>query len=135
MLSVDYLHPCDYAFLADGGKPCIIGIFDVLNTTSFPTTHPLMCIAMQLVGRAHEVGQIKVQLDRPNGDIVAAIDGAMTMNEDGKAFVCMNLMAITFPDAGRYPVKVLSNGECLATRSMTVRRVHQPQGGPVGVAH
>ncbi len=46
MVEVDYMHICDYAFPAQGGKACIIGIFDRIHATSFPTVHPQMSVAI-----------------------------------------------------------------------------------------
>jgi hypothetical protein len=50
MAEVEYLHVCDHAFPGENGKPCTIGIFDVLGAADFPVKHPHMAIAVQIRG-------------------------------------------------------------------------------------
>lgn len=135
MLTVEYMHICDYAFQAQGGKPSIVGIFDNINAGQFPAAHPLMCIAIQFVGPAHSPAKVRVELGRPNGDVIAGIDADIAMSAEGQAFVNLNLMGVQFPEAGRYTVKVSSQGQTLASKSLLLKVVRPPQGAPVGVAH
>ena len=74
MAEVDYMHICDYAFPAQGGKPCIIGIFDRIDATFFPTVHSQMSVAIHLLGRQEEAFQLKVELVKPDEDILATLN-------------------------------------------------------------
>jgi hypothetical protein len=134
MAEVEYMHICDYAFRAEGGKACIIGIFDVIGAPSFPVTHPHMVIAIQLRGSAHETVPIKIELGRPNGDVVAGLDGQVGVGGDGGAFINFNLLTTTFPEPGRYTVKVSSGDRHLATQSIHVRKA-QASAGPAAQVH
>jgi uncharacterized protein DUF6941 len=123
---VDYLHVCDYAFPAHGGKPCIIGIFDNITGSQFPLTHPMMSIAVQMRGASHATIQVRIELARPNGEVIAKLEGQTPASPEGGAFINLNLMNTSFPEPGRYTVKVMSGGETLATRSIRVRKLPAP---------
>lgn len=43
-IKINFAHICDMAFLSQGGKANIIGIFKVIFANSFPTTHPKFSI-------------------------------------------------------------------------------------------
>ena len=130
MAEVEYMHICDYAFKAEGGKSCIIGIFSSINAGSFPCTHPHMVLAIQLHGQAHETIAIHVEIERPNGDVLAGIDGKIAAGADGGAFLNVNLMGLKFPEPGRYTVKVLSEARTLATQSFHLRNDPAPGAAP-----
>ena len=126
MAEVEYLHVCDYAFAAEGGKPCIIGIFDVIRVSNFPATHPVMAVAMRFRGLAHEVMAIKIELCRPNGDVLVTMQADVTGGPDGGAFVQVNMSGTQFPEPGRYTIKVSSAGRTLASHSLQVQKVQPP---------
>ena len=135
MAEVDYMHLCDYAFQAEGGKPCIIGIFDTIGAASFPCTHPHMAIAIQLRGQSHEAIPVHVELGKPNGDVIATLDGQVTAGPDGGAFLNFNLLTLQFPEAGRYSIKVLSSGRVLASQSFRLHGGEAPGPAPAGTRH
>jgi hypothetical protein len=130
MATVEYLHVCDYAFADHSGKPCIIGIFDRIFAQHFPAQHPMMALAMRFRGNAHEVLRLKIELGRPNGDVVATLQGDITLGPDGSGFMQMNLAGTIFPEPGRYTVKVLSGGESLHTHSLHLQKAQPPPTGP-----
>jgi hypothetical protein len=133
MAEIEYMHVCDYAFAAEGGKPCIIGIFDVIHAANFPATHPIMAVAIRLRGQAHEIVPIKIELGRPNGDVLATVQGDITIGADGSAFMQMNMANTQFPEPGRYMIKISSGGRTLASHSLHLRKMQAPpQPGPQG---
>jgi hypothetical protein len=135
MATVDYLHVCDYAFADQGGKQCIIGIFEGIWAVNFPATHPVMAIAMRVRGKAHELMSLKIELVRPSGDVLATMQGEVTMGPDGSALMQVNMASVTFPDAGRYAIKVLSGGQTLTSHAIQVQKAQPPlQSAPPGSA-
>ena len=130
MAEVEYMHICDYAFRAEGGKACIIGIFSSINAPSFPFAHPHMVLAIQLRGQAHEVLAIHVEVGRPNGDRLAGVDANISAGADGGALLNVNLMGLKFPEPGRYTVKVLSGAQPLASQSFHLRKAPAPGAAP-----
>lgn len=124
--TIDYMHICDYAFVAEGGKAAIIGIFDKISATTFPTNHPYMAVALKLRDEPHRTLPIKITVARPNGDKLAELDGAVATGDDGSANVNLNLVNLQFQEPGRYLVKVASKGETLASQSLILAKVAAP---------
>jgi hypothetical protein len=130
MATVEYLHVCDSAFMAEGGKHCIIGIFDVIYSTAFPANHASMTVAMKIQGTAHEPLSLRVELARPNGEVLAAIPVNVSLDLKGGAVVNLTMVATQFPEAGRYIVKVLASGQTLVSHSLHLQQAQtRPQGG------
>ena|SRR5438034_797652 len=132
MAEADYLHVCDFALTGEGGKPCIIGIFDTIQSSHFPTTHPSMYVSTKLQGTPHEViHAARIDIGRPNGDVVAHFDFPdVTMSADGSANIHIQFANTTFPEAGRYTVRFLIAGRALVTRSIRVNRIQAPAAPP-----
>jgi hypothetical protein len=127
---VEYMHICDHAFRTDSGKACIIGIFTYIWAPSFPAKHPQMVIAIQFQGKPHEVFVPKIEIGRPNGDVLGRIEGdSLTCDPEGGAFLVATMVGTPFPEPGRYTVKVLAAGRPLATQSFQVHKMAQPPAG------
>jgi hypothetical protein len=133
MADVEYMHICDYAFPGQANKPCIIGVFDRITAPSFPAGHPFMSVAIQLRGTAHELVPIKMELGRPNGEVIVGMEGQIAVNEAGGAFINFNLINTQFPEAGRYVVKISSAGKTLTSHSLHLVKTQAPlQSAPPG---
>jgi hypothetical protein len=132
MVTIEYLHICDYAFPAEGGKPCVIGIFDVIHATTFPAMHPHMAIALRLRGHADEVVPVKIELARPNGDVLTTLESDVTVGQDGSSFIAMNMINMQFPDPGRYIFKVTSAGHTLISHSLQLHLQKMQTPPPAG---
>ena len=134
MATVEYLHVCDLAFAMEGGKQCVIGIFDTIYASAFPVVHPTMSIAARFRGSPNEVLQIKIEMGRPNGDVLVSMQGDMTLGADGSMFMQMNIAGAQFPEAGRYAFRVSAGGQVLTTHSLQVLKA-QPgmQSTPPGL--
>ena len=128
------MHLCDYAFAADGGKQCLIGIFTVIHAQSFPATHPQMVVAVEFTGAPHERISVRVELMRPEGDSLASIDGEIIINADGRANLSCNLLNLAFPEPGRYTVNISAGDRILASRTLRLLLMQTPQP-PSGVVH
>jgi hypothetical protein len=123
---VEFMHLCDYAFQAEGGKACIIGIFDGIGAHVFPATHMLMTIAVKFQGQMHEIAPVKIEVVRPNNETLAAVEGQIGLGPDGGAFIDFKLMNLQFPEPGRYSVRVTSEGRVLASQSLHLTAVKAP---------
>ena len=127
VVEVDYMHICDYAFPAQGGKACIIGIFDRIHATSFPTVHPQMSVAIHLRGQQGEAFQLKVELVKPDGDILATANAHSTISVGGGGFVHLLMMQINFPTPGDYTFRVSADDRLLVTQTLFLLRRDAPQ--------
>jgi hypothetical protein len=136
MAEIEYFHICDSAFMAEGGKHCIIGIFDNINANAFPATHPTLTLAIRLRGHAHEVVPLKIELARPNGEALGApVQASVTVDAGGSAFINMNVVGTQFPEPGRYTFTISSGGRTLASHSLALQKMPSfqpgaPQGTP-----
>jgi hypothetical protein len=132
MAQVDYLHLCDLSFMDQAGKHCIIGMFDIIQASAFPTTHPTMSLAMRILGAPGEALKVAFEMGRPNGDVLVTIPLDVAAGPDGGCNINLSLNQMQFPEPGRYTLKVLSGKEVLASRSLRVIKVDQtaPQGQP-----
>ena len=127
MAEVEYMHICDYAFSGEGGKACVIGIFDQLHASDFPTKHPQLWVAVQLQGTPNEVIRgVRIEVRRPNGDVIAALDPPpLTAGSSGRTNLNVAMQGLVFPEQGRYTFKVTLAGRVLSTTSLQVRRIQQ----------
>jgi len=134
MATVEYLHVCDLAFAMEGGKQCVIGIFDTIYASAFPVVHPAMSIAARFRGTPNEILPITIELGRPNGDALVSMQGDMTLAADGSMFMQMNIAGAQFPEPGRYTFKVSSAGRTLTTHALQVLKAPvQTQSAPPGL--
>jgi|SRR5437879_2690355 len=127
MATVEYMHICDYAFVDQGNKPCVIGVYSGITAQAFPATHPQLFLAIQFRGTAHELIPFTVEIGRPNGDILwRSPETSPHASTEGGAFVAMNIVGAQFPEPGRYVVKILSAGQTLVSQSLRLSLVQQP---------
>lgn len=123
MAEVEYIHICDYAFLADGGKPCIIGVFDTIAGPAFPLVHAQMAIAFKIQGAQHAIVPIRIEMTHPNGEAMMGIDGQVALSAEGAAFIDFKLHNLQFPEPGRYVFRVLSGSRALASQSLRLEKI------------
>ena len=123
MAEVEYLHVCDSAFMAEGGKHCIIGIFDIVFAASLPTNLAAMTVAMRVRGQAHEVLTLRTELARPNGEVIVALPMTITLDGNGSQFINVNMQSTPFSEMGRYIVKITEGARTLVSHSLTVQPI------------
>jgi len=65
MIKLNFAHLCDLAFLSQGGKANIIGIFKVIYANNLPVTHPKFSVIGSII-TTDEIGQhtIKIEIVR-----------------------------------------------------------------------
>ncbi len=127
MADVEYMHICYYAFPAQGGKACIIGIFDRIHATSFPTVHPQMSVAIHLRGQRGEACELKVELIKPDGDVLATLNAQVAVSSAGSVFVHLHMLSVKFPVPGDYTFRVSADDRLLVTQTLFLRRLDAPQ--------
>lgn len=119
-MEVDLAVLADAATVDGSGKLNILGIFDRLGTSSFPTRHPRMSLVLRFSAGVHEVGkhEVEIVLKGPDGKELVRIDGEMNLTAgprgvSGGVLVphVLNLDGLVFPTAGRYSFDVRVDGE------------------------
>ena len=119
-MDVDLALLADAATIDGSGKLNILGVFDRLSTTSFPTRHPRLSLVLRFAAGIDEVGrhQVVISLKGPDGKEVVRIDGEMNLvpgpsSAGGAVLVphVLNMDGLVFPAAGRYAFDVRVDGE------------------------
>lgn len=119
-MEVDLALLADAATVDASGKLNILGIFDRLGTSSFPTRHPRMSLVLRFSAGVHEVGkhEVEIVLKGPAGKELVRIDGEMNLTAgprgvSGGVLVphVLNLDGLVFPAPGRYSFDVRVDGE------------------------
>jgi hypothetical protein len=128
-MEVDLALLADAATIDGSGKLNILGIFDRLSTTSFPTRHPRLSLVLRFSAGVQEVGkhQVEIKLKAPDGKELVRIDGEMNLTpgssrSGGAALVphVLNMDGLIFPVAGRYAFDVRVDGEHHVTIPLSV---------------
>jgi hypothetical protein len=128
-MEVDLALLADAATIDGSGKLNILGIFDRLTTTSFPTRHPRLSLVLRISAGVQEVGKhdIGISLRAPDGKQLMKIDGQMKLAPgprlDGGAVLVphvLNMDGLIFPMAGRYAFDVSVDGQHHVTIPLSV---------------
>jgi hypothetical protein len=123
MASLEYLLVCDYAFAAQNGKACIIGVFQNVLVHAVPSTHPIMSLAVQVKGEATERVALDISIRKPSGGTLMTASAEITLGDEGGAFIPVSLVGTVFPELGRYQIGVSAAGRLLGTAVITVRPI------------
>lgn len=136
-MEVDLALLADAATIDGSGKLNILGIFDRLTTSSFPTRHPRLSLVLRFSAGLQEVGkhEVGIALKAPDGKQLVRIDGEMNLSPGpsgaGGAILVphvLNMDGLIFPAPGRYAFDVKVDGEHHVTIPLTVH-------GPESTAH
>lgn len=109
----------DAANISREGKLNVLGVWDRIQTASFPAVHPALTLVLRLEASPAERGDTKritVRLLGEDGENLAELEGTSIIPSDSAelsptANVLLNLRNMLIPKAGRYTFHVLINGE------------------------
>ena len=119
-MEVDLALLADAATVDASGKLNILGVFDRLGTSAFPTRHPRMSLVLRFSAGVHEVGkhEVEIVLKGPDGSELVRIDGEMKLSAGPRSVAggvmvphILNMDGLVFPKAGRYAFDVRVDGE------------------------
>jgi hypothetical protein len=128
-MDVDLALLADAATVDASGKLNILGIFDRLGATSFPTRHPRLSLVLRFSAGVHEVGrhEVAIALKAPDGRELVRIDGEMSLTAGPRSVAggvlvphVLNMDGLVFPMAGRYAFDVAVDGEHHVSIPLTV---------------
>lgn len=128
-MEVDLALLADAATIDASGKLNILGIFDRLTTSSFPTRHPRLSLVLRFSAGVQEVGkhEIAISLKAPDGKELVRINGEMNLapgptRAGGAVLVphVLNMDGLIFPAAGRYAFDVRVDGQHHVTIPLSV---------------
>jgi hypothetical protein len=119
---------CDYAFLDERRKICLIGIFDRIIAPAVPAIHHQAALALKLIGEPREKVQFRVEIIRPTGEVLAKMGGEGELGPSGTAEINMGMAAMPLPDFGIYAFNVYIGEDLAKAIGVTVSR--PPQESP-----
>ena len=128
-MEVDLALLADAATIDGAGKLNILGIFDRLGTSAFPTRHPRLSLVLRFSAGIQELGrhEVAIVLRAPDGKEVVRIDGEMNLAAGVHGVSSgvlvphiLNMDGLVFPTAGRYAFDVLIDGEHHVAIPLTV---------------
>ncbi len=113
---------CDYACRVDGGKGCLIGMFDTIGGMRFPLRHPTFFIAVEFEFDPFEGGkeaEIRIVLIDEDGKELMALEGRFLIpkSPDGRPvtlFETFRVDGLEFPHPGPYRLDVHYHGTPVA---------------------
>lgn len=124
----------DYANIAEGGKPNVMGIFRVINAEKCPARQPEMYFIASLAAGAAEFGRqvtIRVKLidssgkltlvDFPQQIVVPTARGG----RKAEINVIVRLRDIVFPDFGTYQFSILVGDDEKGTLPIEVNQIER----------
>jgi len=132
-MEVDLALLADAATIDGSGKLNILGIFDRLTTSAFPTRHPRLSLVLRFSAGMQELGkhEVEIQLKAPDGKQIVRSDGEMNLSPGPRAGGVvlvphvLNMDGLVFPVAGRYFFDVRVDGEHQVSIPLSV---HGPEG-------
>lgn len=126
-MKIDFAVVCDYALIDQHGKISVLGIFQHIWVSKFPTIHPRMHLVMRLKGTRTEVGEHQVQIRVTNEDREDIIrgEGKVTFSEPPAGVLEIEAGAVLaldvpFAKAGRYQFEIQVDEELKTVVPITV---------------
>ena len=130
MATCDWALLCDYAFQDVNRKLCVIGIFDRIFVAAVPATQHQAALALKLVGEPRERVQLRLEVVRPTGEVLARIEGGGELGEAGTAEIHLGMAGLPLPDFGIYAFNLYVGDQLARTLGVTVSQ--PPQENPAG---
>lgn len=110
---VDYIILCDSVSNSPEGKKTLYGLFDIINSKTFPCVHPNFFVVARLVN-GMGTHKLEVQILDPNDKIIFKTPEALEIKLDnplaGVDFV-MQFQGFTFQLPGLYRIRAVINGK------------------------
>lgn len=107
MADCDWIVLCDYAFPAQNGKLCLIGIFDLLGVPSVPYQHDRAAICFSVIGEPGEHVHLKLDIIGPTGQhVIPTFEQTVTLPDAGGAQGNIELRGLKLKDFGRHAIQL-----------------------------
>ncbi|OGG06223.1 hypothetical protein A3D05_03610 [Candidatus Gottesmanbacteria bacterium RIFCSPHIGHO2_02_FULL_40_24] len=129
----NYLFICDEAFLGQGGKMNIIGIFRTINMSKLPGTHLKTVLVgnFDVLDNSLKEVSLEISLTDSRGVSQGLTVGPMKMtvpeNNKGRNInILIEMGNVKFEKEGKYAFLVKADGETVGKADFTVNPLNQP---------
>ncbi|MFQ5703277.1 MAG: hypothetical protein ACE5HT_04570 [Gemmatimonadales bacterium] len=126
-MRIDFAVVCDYAILDQYGKLSVMGIFQHIWVTQFPTVHPRLHLVLRLKGSRTEVGKhdVNIRLTDDEGTEIIGGDGSVNFSEPPAGILevesgAVLVFDVPFAHEGRYEFEITVDQEVSTTVPVTV---------------
>jgi hypothetical protein len=139
-MNVEILSICDAATTSPGGKLNVLGAFDALHMSRFPSAHPQCTIAMRIRFNRMEEGHHKVALSFVDADgkrIMPDVQGDLNVRIAGDepsivTNLVINIHQLKIPQPGYYSIDLAIDSRHESSLPIVVRELpasnNQSQG-------
>lgn len=125
MAEVEWAMMCDYAFKDNGNKTCLIGIFDRIFSQGVPTALNRASLALKVVGEPKEKVEVKIEIVRPTGGVLATLQAGAELGDSGAVEVQAAIQNLPLPDWGLYGFNLYLDS-VLSPKTLTVTLAEPP---------
>lgn len=112
----------DYSMIDSDKKISVIGIFNRLSASKFPTNHPKMSFVSTLVYEAGAEEEFKVIGRKKSGEDIFSGEIKITFGPNAKSHLNVDLIGITFPESGEYEFIVKWKDSIIAKSDLLVEQ-------------
>ena len=131
----DFAVLADYALIDQQGKLSILGIFQHVWVTAFPTVHPRTHLVLRVRGRRTEIGShsIRIRFVDDTGKELMGGEGTVQFGEPPAGVTELEAGAVLvfdvpLPRPGQYAFEINMDGAAAARVPLTAAQVEQTQG-------
>ena len=131
-MELNFLLVADCANVSVNQKLNVMGIFDAINSASFPMTHPEMYVVLRLAaspaeyGRAFKLGLKLIDEDAANVPVNLSLDVVVPMPSQRGGHInlqpILRLSNVAFATPGTYQFSVLVDGDEKGSLPLEVRQ-------------
>lgn len=114
MTAINWTLLCDYAFMTEGRKLSLIGVFENIHTKSLPAVHLQLFVAVNItINPEDRLVRFSAQISAPSGNSLRRIDENPLSVSGGTAQhnSVFGFYSLPFEEPGDYHVEVFANGQ------------------------
>ena len=108
----------------NGGKHNFYGVFDRIYTKTFPSVHPRMYLALELIGPPGDQRTLSLHFQNSSGDdVIPALSPIVVKLSDfGGCVILLDIQGLLLPSQGFYSFKVMENKALVGERVLYVEQ-------------
>jgi hypothetical protein len=132
MTKLELLTICDYAAISQDNKLSIIGIFEQIYVSSFPSQHPQMFIVGIIKGEPGKVENLSLTIKNPEGtDAIPSQKININIGPNGKSNIIAGVGNLPLTAAGFYKITLGVEGKTIGEKEFSVFVNNTPGNLPV----
>ena len=127
---LNFLHVCDYASFSEGGKLNILGIFENINASKIPYTHPQMFVVLNiLIKKKGNYKKIIIRfIQNANEAEIAGVEIPMNikMSSAKKEFKIGSvgqLNSVKFEEYGKYKIQIFIDEYLIGEKEIIISKI------------